>query len=148
MWRDERAISNILEEMIALAVISVALCLILTSMSGRIANEMNAREAIQMKDEARKLIERLASHPNITKDGQYLLLDDFFLRNTTVEDLTEILQPASEFRLVIHDVSNSSDRVFQTSNPIGDVLGRTTSCNIWVEPGEIHAARLTIIVWR
>ncbi|MFQ6127471.1 MAG: hypothetical protein ACE5QW_00990 [Thermoplasmata archaeon] len=148
MWRDERAISNILEELIALAVVSVALCLLLTSLSSMVASEVDIQKTLEMKEEARKLLKRIVSHPRLTKDGEYLLLNGAFLRSTSLERFREFLQTSYEFRLVIHDVSNSTDHIFQTSEPVGDVIGATTSCNVWVSPNETHAARMTIIIWR
>lgn len=148
MWRDERAISNILEEMIALAVISVALCLLLTSMSNRVANEIDAQETIEMGREARRLIERVISHPRLIKNGERLLLDQTFLGNASVDGLREVLQTSYAFRLIVHDVSSSADYAFQTSDPVGHVASATTSCNIWVDSREVHAARLTIVIWR
>lgn len=148
MWRDERAISHILEELVALAVILTALGLLLVSLHGKYVNEVDTLKEMGMKEDARGLLEKIVSHPRLTKDGEYLLLDQASVFNTSVERLGEILQTPYEFRLAIHDVTNSTDRSFQTSAPFGNVIGATTSCNVWVRPGEVHAARVSILIWR
>ena len=148
MWRDERAISHILEELVALAVIIVALGLLLVSLQGRYVSELDTLKEMGMKEDARGLLEKIVSHPRLTKDGGYLLLDQASLINMSVERLGEILQTPYEFRLTIHDVTNSTDRSFQTSTPFGNVIGSTTSCNVWVRLGEVHAARVSILIWR
>ena len=148
MWRDERAISHILEELVALAVILVALGLLLVSLHGRFVNEVDSLRTLEMKKDARGLLERVVSHPRLTNDGEYLLLDQASLVNASVERFREILQTPYEFRLAIQDVTNSTARQFQTSAPFGDVIGATTSCNVWIRPGEVHAARVSILIWR
>ena len=148
MWRDERAISHILEELVALAVILVALGLLLVSLHGRFVNEVDSLRTLEMKKDARGLLERVVSHPRLTNDGEYLLLDQASLVNASVERLREILQTPYEFRLAIHDVTNSTDQSFQTSAPFGNVIGATTSCNVWIRQGEVHAARVSILIWR
>jgi hypothetical protein len=147
MWRDDRAISNILEEFIALAVILLAMSLLLVSLHARFTTEVDSLRTMEMKEDARYLLERLASHPKLTKDGEYLLLNEAPLANASIEWLRDILQTDYGFRLTIHDVTNLTDHVFQTSAPAGNALGATTSCNIWVRPGEIHAARISILIW-
>ena len=148
MWRDERAISHILEELVALAVILTALGLLLVSLQGRYVNDIDTLKEMGMKEDARGLLEKVVSHPQLTKDGEYLLLDQASLINVSIERLGEILQTPYEFRLAIHDVTNSTDQSFQTSAPFGNVIGSTTSCNVWVRPGEVHAARVSILIWR
>jgi hypothetical protein len=148
MWRDERAISNILEELVALAVIIVALGLLLVSLQGRYVSELDTLKEMGMKEDARGLLEKIVSHPRLTKGGECLLLDQTSLINMSVERLGEILQTTYEFRLAIHDVMTSTDMSFQTSAPFGNVIGSTTSCNVWVRLEEVHAARVSILIWR
>lgn len=132
----------------ALAVIIVALGLLLVSIQGRYVSELDTLKEMGTKEDARGLLEKIVSHPRLTKGGEYLLLDQASLVNVSVERLGEILQTPYEFRLAIHDVTNSTDRSFQTSVPSGNVIGLTTSCNVWVRMGEVHTARVSILIWR
>ncbi|MCJ2555832.1 MAG: hypothetical protein LN415_01825 [Candidatus Thermoplasmatota archaeon] len=132
----------------ALVVILTALGLLLVSLQGRYVNEIDTLKALEMKEDARGLLEKIVSHPRLTKDGEYLLLDQCSLINVSVERLGEILQTPYEFRLAIYDVTNSTGRSFQTSAPFGNVIGSTTSCNVWIRQGEVHAARVSILIWR
>ncbi|MFQ6106430.1 MAG: hypothetical protein ACE5QF_02415 [Thermoplasmata archaeon] len=147
MWRDDRAISGILEELIALAVVSIAICLLLVSISSTVATQIEHQRTIEMRAEVTKLLRRVVSHPRLTREGEHLLLDWIVLRNASADLLGGILRTRHGFRVLIQDVTNSSNHVIGTSVPVGDLMSATTSCNIWVGPGDIHAARLTLVIW-
>ena len=134
--------------MIALAVVSVALCLLLVSVSESTSSYSDTREAIAMKEEAERLLERILAHPDLTWEGEYLLLDWAALHNTTIEDMVGITGTSYEFRFVILDTRDMSVLIFETELPRGRILGLTTSCNIWVGQDDMSAARVSILIWR